>query len=197
VDLQSLAMLVPLIGAGVAVAAAGVAAYQSMAPWAQGFGATFVGGPAGSKQIAFTYDDGPNDPHTLRLMEVLEKDGVRATFFVIGRYVQRRPDIVRDLLKAGHVIGNHTFTHPHLIVSGAVETRIQLEECQLLRFVNNGAATGRRISMTGPPLDAIGYQIAVARQIGALTDANSCVADQQQDIAGENVTVQHLPMIIV
>ena len=51
--------------------------------------------------------------------------------------------------------------------------------------------------MTGPPLDAIGYQIAVARQIGALTHANACVADQQEDIAGENVTVQHLPMIIV
>jgi len=147
VDLQSLAMLGPLIGGGVAVAAAGVAAYQSMAPWAQGFGPTFVGGPAGSKQIAFTYDDGPNDPHTLRLMEVLEKDGVRATFFVIGRYVQRRPDIVRDLLKAGHVIGNHTFTHPHLIVSGAVETRIQLEECQ--RAVEE--ATGEAPRLFRPP----------------------------------------------
>jgi len=42
-----------------------------------------------------------------------------------------------------------------------------------IRFVSNGAATGRRISMTAPPLDAIGYQIAVARQIGALTDANA------------------------
>jgi peptidoglycan/xylan/chitin deacetylase (PgdA/CDA1 family) len=122
-------MLGPLIGAGVA-ALVGATAYQSMAPWAQGFGATFVSGRRGSKQIALTYDDGPNDPHTLRLMEVLAKRGVCATFFVIGRYVERRPDIVRDLLKAGHVLGNHTFTHPHLIVSSPVETRNQLEECQ-------------------------------------------------------------------
>jgi peptidoglycan/xylan/chitin deacetylase (PgdA/CDA1 family) len=124
-------MLGPLIGIGAGVAAvAGAAAYQSMAPDAQWFGRTFSSGPRGSKQIALTYDDGPNDPHTLRLMEMLAKHGVRATFFVIGRYVERRPDIVRDLLKAGHVLGNHTFTHPHLIVSSPVETRNQLEECQ-------------------------------------------------------------------
>ena len=127
-------MIGSLIGASVGAAgllgAAGAAAYQSMAPTAQGFGQTFARGPQGSKQIALTYDDGPNDPHTLRLLEMLAKHDVRATFFMIGRYVQRRPDLVRDLLKAGHVVGNHTFTHPHLVVSGAVETRNQLEECQ-------------------------------------------------------------------
>jgi len=50
---------------------AGTAAYQAMAPWAQGFGRTLVSGVRGSKQIALTYDDGPNDPYTLRLMDVL------------------------------------------------------------------------------------------------------------------------------
>jgi peptidoglycan/xylan/chitin deacetylase (PgdA/CDA1 family) len=122
-------MLAPLIGVGVA-AAASTAAYQGMAPWAQGFGRTFVSGARGSKQIALTYDDGPNDPHTLRLMDVLARHNVRATFFLIGRYIQQRPDIVRDVVKAGHVVGNHTFTHPHLIVSSAIETRTQLEKCQ-------------------------------------------------------------------
>lgn len=124
-------MLGSVIGIGAGVAAvAGVTAYQSMAPGAQCFGRTFVSGPRGSKQLALTYDDGPNDPHTLHLMEVLAKHDVRATFFLIGRYVERRLDIVRDLLKAGHVLGNHTFTHPHLIVSSSVETRNQLLECQ-------------------------------------------------------------------
>ena len=60
-------MLGPLIGAG-AMVAAGAAAYHSMAPWAQGFGASFVGGNPALKQIALTYDDGPNDPHTLQFM---------------------------------------------------------------------------------------------------------------------------------
>lgn len=162
-DLQSQHMLAPLIGAGVAVAAAGVAAYHSMAPWSQGFGTTFVGGPAIGKQIALTYDDGPNDPHTLRLMEVLEKDGVRATFFVIGRYVRRRPDIVRDLLKAGHVVGNHTFTHPQLTMCGALETRIQLEECQ--RAVED--ATGQSPRLFRPPFGGRRpHTLRIARSLG-------------------------------
>jgi peptidoglycan/xylan/chitin deacetylase (PgdA/CDA1 family) len=122
-------MLGSLIGVG-AAAVAGTAAYQAMAPWAQGFGRTLVSGARGSKQIALTYDDGPNDPHTLQLLEVLARHDARATFFLIGRYVQQRPDIVRELIKAGHVVGNHTFTHPHLITTGTVETRKQLEECQ-------------------------------------------------------------------
>src|SRR5258708_37902505 len=70
------AMLGPIIGASAVVAAAGAAAYHSMAPWAQGFGASFVAGTPASKQIALTYDDGPNDPHTLQLLDVLAKDGV-------------------------------------------------------------------------------------------------------------------------
>jgi peptidoglycan-N-acetylglucosamine deacetylase len=139
-------MLVSLIGMG-AAALGGTAAYQAMAPWAQGFGPTFVSGAKGSKQIALTYDDGPNDPHTLQLIEVLARHDVRATFFLIGRYVQQRPDIVLQLMKAGHVLGNHTFTHPHLIVSSGVETRNQLEACQ--RAVQE--ATGEAPQLFRPP----------------------------------------------
>jgi peptidoglycan/xylan/chitin deacetylase (PgdA/CDA1 family) len=160
-------MVGPLIGAGVGGAAllgaAGAAAYQSMAPTAQGFGRAFARGPRGSKQIALTYDDGPNDPHTLRLLEVLAKHDVRATFFLIGRYVQRRPDLVRDLLKAGHVIGNHTFTHPHLVVSAAVETRNQLEECQ--RAVQEG--TGETPKLFRPPFGGRRpVTLRIARSLG-------------------------------
>jgi peptidoglycan-N-acetylglucosamine deacetylase len=122
-------MAASLIGLG-AAALAGTAAYQAMAPWAQGFGRTFVSGQRGSKQIALTYDDGPNDPHTLQLLDVLQRHDVRATFFLIGRYVQQRPDIVRDLVKANHAVGNHTFTHPHLIVVSPQDTRSQLQTCQ-------------------------------------------------------------------
>ena len=106
-----------------AAAAASAAGYQSMAPTGQWFGRTIAGGTRGSKQIALTYDDGPNDPHTLKLLDVLAKHSVRATFFMIGRYVQQRPDIARAVAQAGHVIGNHTFTHPLLIFKSAAQTR--------------------------------------------------------------------------
>jgi peptidoglycan-N-acetylglucosamine deacetylase len=106
------------------------AGYQSMAPKGQWYGKTFTGLGAGSRQLALTYDDGPNDPHTLRLLEVLARHEVRATFFVIGRYVQQRPDIVREIFRAGHVIGNHAFTHPLLIFQSELEIRRQIEECR-------------------------------------------------------------------
>jgi peptidoglycan/xylan/chitin deacetylase (PgdA/CDA1 family) len=115
------------IAAGAAAATAG---YQSMAPTGQWYGRTFTGLRRPSKQLALTYDDGPNDPHTLRLLEVLARHNVRATFFLIGRFVQRRPDIARELVKAGHVVGNHTFTHPSLILKTSACVRRELESCE-------------------------------------------------------------------
>ena len=110
-----------------AIAAAG---YQSMAPTGQWFGRTFTGLPRRSRQLALTYDDGPNDPHTLRLLEVLAKHGVHATFFLIGRYVRQRPEIVREIVQAGHVVGNHTFTHPLLTFESEAEVRKELDNCR-------------------------------------------------------------------
>lgn len=135
-------MLAPLIGAGLVISV-GTAAYQAMEPRAQWFGRTFTGLPRGSRQIALTYDDGPNDPHTLRLLEVLARQEARATFFLIGRFVEERPDIVREIVKRGHAIGNHTFTHPRLIYCGAAETRAQLERCQ--RAIEDAAGESPRL----------------------------------------------------
>ncbi len=121
-------MLPALIGA-VAVAASAVG-YQSMAPTGQWYGRTMTRLPGGGKRIALTYDDGPNDPHTLRLLEVLAKHEVKATFFMIGRFVRERPEIAREVARAGHVIGNHTFTHPLLIFASAARTRSELLDCR-------------------------------------------------------------------
>jgi peptidoglycan-N-acetylglucosamine deacetylase len=123
-----------MLGTALAATAAAIAAvaagYQSMAPTGQWYGRTFTGLSRGTKQLALTYDDGPNDPHTFRLLEVLDKHGVHATFFMIGRYVQQRPDIARDTVKAGHVVGNHTFTHPLLTLKSAAEVCQELSDCR-------------------------------------------------------------------
>src|SRR5947207_8876294 len=80
-----------VIGLALATGAALVSAgYQSMAPTGQWFGKAFHGLPRGSKQIALTFDDGPNDPYTLKLLDVLAKHDVSAAFFLIGQFLQRR-----------------------------------------------------------------------------------------------------------
>lgn len=122
-------MFPTLLGLG-AAAAATAAGYQSMAPEGQWYGRTFTGLAHGRKQIALTFDDGPNDPHTLRLLEVLARHDVHAMFFMIGRYVRQRPDIALEVARAGHVIGNHTMTHPLLIFESWAHTRTELVDCR-------------------------------------------------------------------
>jgi len=120
-------MLALALTGAISAAAAG---YQSMAPNGQWYGRTFTGLPRGSRQIALTYDDGPNDAHTLRLLAVLARHGVPATFFLIGRYARQRPELAREVVSAGHVVGNHTFTHPLLTLRSKVEIRHELVECR-------------------------------------------------------------------
>ena len=114
----------------ISTAAAVAAGYQSIAPTGQWYGRTFTGLPRSSRQIALTYDDGPNDPHTLRLLEVLARQGVQATLFLIGRHVRQHPEIAREIVQGGHTVGNHTLTHPLLTFKSESEIRGQLSECR-------------------------------------------------------------------
>jgi peptidoglycan-N-acetylglucosamine deacetylase len=156
-------MLPALIGLAAAASAASATGYQSMAPTGQWFGRTLASGIRGSKQVALTYDDGPNDPHTLKLLEVLAQHNVQATFFMIGRYVQQRPDIVRAVAQAGHVIGNHTFTHPLLTFKSASQTRGELVDCR--KALQD--AIGEHSNLFRPPFGGRRpATLRIARQLG-------------------------------
>jgi peptidoglycan/xylan/chitin deacetylase (PgdA/CDA1 family) len=134
-----------------------------MAPTGQWYGRTFTGAGRDSKQLALTYDDGPNDPHTLRLMEVLARHSVRATFFLIGRYAGQRPDMVRELVRGGHAVGNHTFTHPNLIFVSEKETKAQLENCE--RALTD--AVGEHSKLFRPPFGGrLPRSLRMARFLG-------------------------------
>jgi peptidoglycan/xylan/chitin deacetylase (PgdA/CDA1 family) len=132
-------------GAAAGLAAGGYA-YAAMWPTSQIFGHTIIAGHDPS-QIALTYDDGPNDPHTFRLLDVLARNGVSATFFVIGKFARQRPDIVKKLAAAGHLVGNHTMTHPLLVTRSPSIVRQQLRDA-------NAAiedALGARVEFFRPP----------------------------------------------
>ncbi len=111
-----------------AIAAGGTLAWAALSPQSQLFGRTVIAGrdPA---EVALTYDDGPNDAATMQLLEVLARHNVRASFFMIGRFVRQRPEIVRAVHAAGHLLGNHTMTHPWLAWQSERIIREELRGC--------------------------------------------------------------------
>ncbi len=115
--------------ASLAAVAAGCtfAGVHSMLPRSQLYGASFHGAAPGSRRLAFTFDDGPNDRYTSQLLEVLARHEVKATFFLLGRYVEARPELARAVAEAGHAIGNHGYSHRNLIFLSDNETRQELK----------------------------------------------------------------------
>jgi peptidoglycan/xylan/chitin deacetylase (PgdA/CDA1 family) len=112
---------VPAIGA----AAAGIAAYGGVHPRAQLFGATICRTDS-PRKLAITFDDGPNPAITPKLLDLLERYNAPATFFLIGRYIRECPELVTEIAGRGHVIGNHTESHPNLFWKRSAEIRVEL-----------------------------------------------------------------------
>ncbi|MBP1989115.1 polysaccharide deacetylase family protein [Paenibacillus eucommiae] len=71
-------------------------------------------GPADKRQVALSFDDGPDDIYTPKILDVLNKYGVKATFFLIGNRAEAYPELVKRIAKEGHVIANHSYNHPNL-----------------------------------------------------------------------------------
>jgi peptidoglycan-N-acetylglucosamine deacetylase len=110
---------------------AGGCTYAALSAQSQIFGNILIASGK-SDEIALTYDDGPNDIVTERLIEVLAAHSVRATFFLIGNFVRQRPQIVRAIASAGHLIGNHTMTHPWLAWQSSARIRQELAGCNAI-----------------------------------------------------------------
>jgi peptidoglycan/xylan/chitin deacetylase (PgdA/CDA1 family) len=156
-------MLPALLGTVAACGAATFAGLHTMLPSSQLYGSSFIGLPKGTRRLALTYDDGPNDPYTSQLLDVLAKHGTKATFFLIGQFVKQRPDIVRRVVEAGHSVGNHTWNHPNLIFCSAAETRRQISETQ--KAIED--ACGVRPTLFRPPFGGRRPgTFAVARELG-------------------------------
>ena len=112
----------------VAVGLAGVTAYAAVQPRAQLFGPTLWRTSQPDK-LALTFDDGPNPALTPKLLDLLDRHRAKATFFLVGKYVRESPGLVKEMAARGHVLGNHTETHPNLFFCGSAETRDELLRC--------------------------------------------------------------------
>src|SRR5580700_11750957 len=105
-------------------AAAGLTAYGAVYPRAQIFGRTICRTDSPQK-LAITFDDGPNPSITPKLLDLLDRYRAKATFFLLGKYVRESPGLTKEISTRGHLIGNHTDTHPNLFFTGPNETRTE------------------------------------------------------------------------
>jgi peptidoglycan/xylan/chitin deacetylase (PgdA/CDA1 family) len=116
------------IAAPSALVAMGAIAYGAAHPRSQLFGRTICRANS-PRKLAITFDDGPNPAITPKLLDLLDRYNAKATFFLIGRYVRECPDLVQETEARGHLVGNHTETHPNLFRLTRREIRIELRLC--------------------------------------------------------------------
>jgi peptidoglycan-N-acetylglucosamine deacetylase len=92
-----------------------VLATATLTPRSQWAGPNLVRLPAsGRSEVALTFDDGPDPAITPRVLDLLDRSGARATFFCIGRRAAAHPELVAEIVRRGHRVENHTWSHPNL-----------------------------------------------------------------------------------
>lgn len=118
-----------LIAAPAVVAGfAGLTAYGAVNSRSQLFGHSIYHTDH-ARKFALTFDDGPNPAITPKLLDLLDRYSIKATFFVVGKYVRDSPSLTKEISARGHLLGNHTDTHPNLFFCGPAESRTELLHC--------------------------------------------------------------------
>jgi peptidoglycan-N-acetylglucosamine deacetylase len=140
--------------------AIGVPAWAGLHPRSQLFGPTISKVENG---CALTFDDGPNPRVTPKLLALLEKYDVPATFFVLGKYVAEYPALTREIVAAKHTIGNHSNSHPSLLFFSQRRIMDELNLCSS----SVTAATGQSTTLLRPPFGFRGPQFhSVTQRMG-------------------------------
>ena len=104
--------VVRVVAAVAAVLTAGVTFWVGAnSPTVTWFGSQVAHGPRDVREVSITFDDGPDNPYTLRIARILDEHGAKGTFFMVGKALDRRPDIARALRDDGHLLGNHSYHH--------------------------------------------------------------------------------------
>lgn len=109
-----------------------------------------AGGPqerVEAPRIALTFDDGPREKSTERLLDELKKRDIKATFFLIGRYAEENPELVKRMYEEGHVIGNHTYSHVDLTRLSDAEAAHEMEMTDEIVY----GITGEHVRYVRPP----------------------------------------------
>lgn len=129
-------------------------------------------GPATSKRVALTFDDGPDDK-TLRYLDVLDDLGVPATFFVLGEHADAHPELIREYVRRGHQVAGHGYDHQRFT---KLKLRDLMDQCRRTDQAIGGQPTGQ--SWVRPPhgsLDSLSLiSLRAAGYVVALWSLDSC-----------------------
>jgi peptidoglycan/xylan/chitin deacetylase (PgdA/CDA1 family) len=82
-------------------------------PTVQWFGHVVTHGDRSERRVALTFDDGPDDPFSLKVSAILDSHGAKGTFFEVGKAIDARPGIAKALYADGHLLGNHSYHHDY------------------------------------------------------------------------------------
>ena len=122
------------------------------------FTSAYCSGNKINKNIAITFDDGPSQ-ETITVLDILKKHNVKATFFCVGLQIEKHPDIFKRILDEGHLIGNHTYSHPKSM--GFISTKRVKEEITKTDEIIN-LHSGKKPLFYRPPFGVTNPRIANA-----------------------------------
>jgi peptidoglycan-N-acetylglucosamine deacetylase len=130
-------------------------------------------GKTGRNLVALTFDDGPTQPTTRQIMDLLEKYSLKATFFVSGLNALNHPEIIREILDRGHTIGNHSFHHNPLVMLRSYNYLYQ----EIFRTQEVLTKMGIRTLAFRPPVGIINPKLApILDKLGMFCVTFSCRA---------------------
>jgi len=172
-----------VVGLGMA---AGGWAYASRSPGSRLFGDALTA-PARPGELALTFDDGPSPTWTPKLLDTLASHGVHATFFLLGGFAQQQPDLVRRIAAGGHLIGNHSWSHPDLSRTSARRVREELARTSDLLEQTVGAP----VRYFRPPFGARRPVVfRIARDLGLMPVLWNTMTNDWSEPAADQITAR-------
>lgn len=153
----------------------------------------YLKGASNLRRISLTFDDGPDEVYTPQVLDILKAHNVKATFFLVGSKVQKHPEITRRILREGHTIGNHTWTHPDLRKASSEELLSEIKSTEAAIR----EATGLTTAIMRPPFGAVNER--VIEQLRGLDykviNWNVDSVDWQEGITADQILINSLPTI--
>jgi peptidoglycan-N-acetylmuramic acid deacetylase len=130
------------------------------------YGSFYLGDPT-KKEIYLTFDNGYENGYTAKVLDVLKQRNVPATFFITGHYINTEPELVKRMVKEGHIVGNHSWYHPDLTTQSDQQLKEELESVR----IKVEELTGQRgMSYLRPPRGIFSERVlAKSKELGYTT----------------------------